>query len=152
MYKGDKDVYANAKVWRYFTIIDDIEFPTPTEIKIAEEVMNVEPYVWVDIPKYTINTPKECHVTMSCSNEEVVIIDPATNRFIGLQDGVAVITIKVNGFDVEGSFTVYVGNTTGVDKVAANKANRPAKYFDNATKRLVIKKGAQTFGIDGIAQ
>lgn len=56
----------------------------------------------------------------------------------------------------DGTLTVYCKLTikggSGVEEVAADKDNLPTKYIDKATKRLVIKKGAQAVGVDAIAQ
>ena len=143
VYKGLRNTYASTDYWKNFKVIDDVIYPKPSILNITKRSIHIEPYAWKEIPNFVTDTPTPFELEISSSNEDIVVADAATKQFAGLQDGVAIVTVKVKDSKVQDSFKVFVGSAVPGD------VNKDSKT-DLEDAKLVADyyAGKRTDGID----
>lgn len=122
VYKGMKSKYTSSDKWRYYTIIDDIDYQTVTDIAFSQ------PYYAVEVGEEgtlsaTVWPSDALLKDVKWTTESSLIeLDETTGQFRGLADGKALVkatSVDYAGFSAD--VWVYVGNAEREEAISLSQ-------------------------------
>lgn len=143
---GMKDNYSTKNYWKSFTIIADQDYKTVSDIQFSELCYRCEigEIGQVEFSLY----PEDAlikDVVIESDGSSAIYFDSNTRQFVGLEDGVATITVTSRDKDAYSeSIKIYVGNVPVEDAISLdrNSLNLRVGYNDVLTVSQITTNGS----------
>lgn len=143
---GMKSNYSTKNYWKSFTIIADQDYKTVSDIQFSELCYRCEigEIGQVEFSLY----PEDAlikDVVIESDGSSAIYFDSNTRQFVGLEDGVATITVTSRDKDAYSeSIKIYVGNVPVEDAISLdrNSLNLRVGYNDVLTVSQITTNGS----------